>query len=230
MIITIDGPTASGKSSAAIGLARQLGFFYINSGMLYRALGYTLHILDAIPLADFPSLDKALLQKAVHDILYTYDAVDGVCIYVRNVAVTDLLKSSNMDKVSSTIATNALAREYIMQIQHALAIDHDNNIVADGRDSGSTVFPYADYKFFLTAAPEIRADRWRIDQGKRGNDMNAQEALSFILERDRRDTERKIAPLVIAADARIVDNSALSKETVIFELMQNVEVVLRRSR
>lgn len=210
MIITIDGPTASGKSTIARMLASTLSFFYINSGLLFRAIAYYLKQknVNAKYLNQITDKDIKNLFESKY-ISYVY-LDNRVSILFENKDITDLLKDASIDELASIISKNILVRKAIEDYQHILADNY--NIVADGRDCGTIVFPNAGHKFFLTAAIETRAARWQQDQLKRGNIFSLDESLQVISQRDNRDSTRKIAPLVPAIDANIIDNSDLTIE------------------
>lgn len=220
MIITIDGPTASGKSTLACLLAQSLGYKYLNTGLLFRAVSYvllfvrhkTLHELLAVSLSEVEELFSGA------DISYDYNALQGPSIFWRLENITCYLKEPTIDKAASLIGTNMAAREALLHYQRAYAREH--NIVIDGRDSGTVVFPYADFKFFLTASLEIRSERWQNEQQKRGNIFSLEESMLILKERDDRDSMRASAPLKPAEDAYILDTSALSVEQVLQKMLQ----------
>lgn len=212
MIITIDGPAASGKSTVARRLAHELSYYYLYSGLLYRAMAYVLvyrygytHEQLRNPLSDDIQeiIEGGLLQ-------YGYTKQMGVQILFDNVAITHQLKSHEIDDVASISSTAPVVREAVLQLQRALARDYD--VIADGRDCGTVVFPQANYKFFLTASPQTRAQRWLVDQQKLGKHLTLEQALGAIIERDARDTKRACCPLVIPEGAYVIDNSALTIE------------------
>jgi CMP/dCMP kinase len=209
IVITIDGPSASGKSTIARMLAKKLHYYYVCSGLLYRALAYllinkygytelTVHTINADHIAEcFDS----------HVFTYTYDDTQQERILFENKDITNYLKDSFIDRVTSITSTNVYVRHCVTQLQHTLAQEHD--IVIDGRDVGSAVFPQAQVKFYLTASITVRAQRWMNDQNKRGHSYCLQEAIEKINDRDNRDKEREIAPLIIPDGAIIIDNSTL---------------------
>lgn len=215
MIITIDGPTASGKSTVARLLADKLGFTYLNTGLLYRALAhvlltqydYTLEVL-AHPL-------RSDVRDVLLHIIYSYEPCDGASVIYMSNDITPLLKTPLIDKGSSVISQDEYVREKILDLERASACG--TNIIVEGRDCGSVAFPQAEYKFFLTAAVGIRAQRWQEDQARRGIPLSFDQAEAFIQERDARDSTREVSPLIIPKGAHVVDNSSMSPaETVIF--------------
>lgn len=253
MIITIDGPTASGKSTVARLVAEQLGFLYINSGLLFRGLAYALmqRALDITKsqvaesnaekilflkqvLFDHPELLQiATIEKLVakETFEYHFSKDSEPQLYLYNKDITHLLKNPFIDEAASIIGTHAAVRQELLEYQRELANTH--NIVADGRDCGTVVFPHADYKFFLTASVAVRALRLskshcqREANQKTTGDLQASACghytfvdwKQFVEERDKRDSNRVIAPLKPANDAYIIDSSQMSVQEVILEII-----------
>lgn len=223
MIITIDGPTASGKSSVGLMLAKQLGYYYLSSGLLYRALayllvhyaGYCIHDLENPRMIDV----HKYLAYPKH-LKYTYDDQGHEHILFDGIDIAPHLKDSFMDKAASVVSKNQLVRKEIDALQRNIA--QQSNIIVDGRDAGSVVFPNADFKFYITATPTERAKRWVSVQKKYGLDYSVSQALDKINERDNRDTSRKIAPLIIPVDAFIIDNTYLSQEETINKMLKPI--------
>lgn len=220
MIITIDGPVASGKSSVAKLLAEDLSFYYLYTGLLYRGLSYVLHKnygYDQEKMKEPNETDIENIFSEKHKFEYKY--LDGKAyIFFDGVDITEHLKSEVLDLWSSLISVHRCVREAILGKQKKIGQQHD--IVADGRDMGTVVFPDADHKFFLTALPKVRAKRWQKFQSFKGFDYDFQKSLEKVIERDKRDIERELSPLMRAEDAVLVDNSDLSvKET--FKLMRS---------
>jgi len=210
MIITIDGPTASGKSSVARALAQKLNIYYLATGMLYRAAAYVLINEAGYTKKDLENPKEEDLQIYLDPqrFRYEYDADRGETIFFDDTIITPFLKGSDIDEASSLLSAHPLVRKALLAMQHSFAQTFD--LVAEGRDVGSVVFPNADHKFFLTASVEVRAKRWQADQKKKGNNFSLDEAVEKITERDTRDQNRKIAPLVKPEGATVIDNSALS--------------------
>lgn len=241
VIITIDGPAASGKSTIARGLARTLGYYYLCSGLLYRALGYLLVTQRGYTIENVHQLKQSDIDYCFDPkkFLYNYDQEKGEHIFFMSHSyfstngvpngkqrnwgndITPYLKDKAIDQIASVISTNTLVRHALTQLQHAIASEY--NIVADGRDVGSVIFPHAEHKFFITAAIEVRAQRWQQDQKKYGNNFSLQEAIARITDRDERDKNRTVAPLVVPAGAIIIDTSDITVEQVIEIMMHTIE-------
>lgn len=209
MVITIDGPTASGKSSVAGAVARVLGFYHLNSGLLYRSLAYLLVTVRGYSQDDLFLVKQDDILACMDSSLFLYTYQDGViCVRYNGQEITQFLKDSLVDYYVSLISSQALVRTAMVQKQHELALMHD--IVTDGRDVGSLVFPMAQHKFYLTASLPVRAERWRKDQRARGHQFFLAEAESRIQDRDMRDETRKISPLIVPAGAVVIDSTELT--------------------
>jgi cytidylate kinase len=223
MIITIDGPSASGKSTIARSVARELSYFYIASGMIYRGLAYMLinkhgYTPDTIGTAKEHDVAYCL---SFEQFAYDYDQQTGEHIIVGGTDITGLLKSPIIDSAASVLGTNAMARGHILQAIRRIADSHD--IVIDGRDCGSAMFPYAQHKWFLTASLPVRAQRWQSMQQQLGKKISLEQAKNIIAVRDERDTTREIAPLVVPVGACIIDSSDMSPEQVIHTIVSGVK-------
>lgn len=223
MIITIDGPTASGKSTVAMLVAQKLGYYYLNSGLLYRAFGYILlqYCDYSIEQVYHPADEDIRTYLLSGRISYACDKQTRPGIWFDGNDITPYLKGARIDQVASVVSSDARVRQALLGVQRDIGRAHD--LVIDGRDAGTVVFPDADYKFYLTAPLEVRAARWMQEQHARGNTYSLQEAVSQIAIRDERDMLRTIAPLRVPETATIVDNGQLTIEQtvdVIYELIQ----------
>ncbi len=230
MIITIDGPSASGKSTIGRKLAKRLGYYYVYSGLLFRALAYLL-----IHKRGYKEDD--LRNPRAEDIEYCFDPEQFYYqfndqfqerVFFKEIDITPHLKISFIDKMSSILSTNKRVRERIAAVQRDIARDY--SVVVDGRDAGSVVFPDADIKFFLTASVEIRAERWRQEKIKIGSDYSREEAIKRISERDQRDRERELAPLIIPDNAIVVDSSQMTVDQTVEKMLSLIEINLAVSR
>ena len=208
LIIAIDGPVGSGKSTVARRVAELMGYVYVDTGAMYRALA-----LKALRYGiSFDDSDQALLalaQKTRID-LRAEDGTQRVLLDREDVTTT--IRTPEVSQAASKIAVNAGVRHVLVAEQRRAG--ERGGVVMEGRDIGSVVFPDAQLKIFLTASPETRANRrWREHQQK-GDVIDQQKTLEEIRERDRRDRERSTSPLVRAADAVVVDSTAMEPEEV----------------
>src|SRR3990167_1926056 len=220
MIITIDGPSASGKSSLAKLMAQKLGLIHLNSGLLFRAVAYILityfdYNEETLIYVTKEDIDKIFSR----DFDYISDDGKGRIIY-DNRDLTPFLKSSQIDQGASLVSTVPYVRETLLKFQRDFA--KTNFLVADGRDLGSVVFPDANFKIYLTAFPEVRAERWRQAQLEKGKKYTQEQALQEITVRDNRDKERSVAPLVIPKEAIVIDNSNMSLEDTLSQVMKQL--------
>lgn len=223
MIITIDGPTASGKSTVARLLASKLGYYYIASGFLFRGLAYLLihnkgYTLDTIASPSSQDVEYILDEQRF---IYRYTSENAEQVFFENREISQFLKDSIIDTASSLVSTNVLVRELLCDFQRKLAQKY--NVVVDGRDTGSLVFPYAEYKFFLTADIGVRASRWQLLQKKRGFNVTLEEAIKIISERDKRDAERTVGPLVVPQGALVIDNSEMDVQQTADEMIKVIQ-------
>ena len=210
MIITIDGPAASGKSSVAKMLAKDLNMFYLSSGMVFRAVSYILKNYYSVSLEDLSNVSEKQFYNILDskDFSYIFFPKDGkIVISYKGDDITPYLKNREMDEYSSILGGSSKIRPILKSFQQALAKQYD--MVVEGRDIGSAVFPNADYKFFLTAALKERAKRWQKMQKNKGNVFSLNQAEKIIKDRDERDMKREYDPLIIPEDAIVVDNSDL---------------------
>jgi cytidylate kinase len=200
-VVAIDGPAASGKSSVARELARRLGFIYVNSGAIYRAITWYLLEKD-INAEDSDRIAQALESAAVNCCIRDSEAR----ILVDDVDPADHLRDDRVNESVSRVSRLSLVRQIVGQKLHERAQNHD--LVVEGRDIGSVVFPETPYKFYVDASPEVRLRR-RAAQGERDE----------IAMRDHADFSRSVSPLVIAEDAHVIDTSHLTIEAVISEIV-----------
>ncbi len=223
MIITIDGPTGSGKSTTAQLLAQKLGIFYLNSGFLYRALAYLLMHEKNYTLESLYNVAESDLRTFLdpHRLIYSCDSKGNPHVEFDGADITSHLKGEiEIDQASSIVSANHTVRAILLGVQRDIAVKHD--LITDGRDTGTVVFPDADFKFYLTAPLEIRAKRWMHDQHARGNSINFEQACKQLAIRDERDMTRDIAPLVVPQDAVIVDNGLYSLDQTVEMLYEKI--------
>jgi len=212
MIVTIDGPAGTGKSTVAKRVAAELGYEYLDTGAMYRMVGWYI-----LKLGIDPEDEQAVIE-ALPDLTLTFH--DGRAL-LNGEDVTAHLRSPEVTCAASFVAKVPQVRQQLVDTQRMIAASKD--IVCEGRDQGTVVFPQAESKFFLTAAAEIRAKRRMLEMEDRGETVSFEDLLQEQTERDRRDAERNIAPLKPADDAEIVDTSDLEIEAVVHQLVQAVK-------
>ena len=206
-VIAIDGPSASGKGTIASRVARELGFHYLESGALYR-------LIALLSLRE-GTLDETRLAEiaATMDVAFQEDE-----ILLEDEDVTDKVRSEECGKRASEVARLPAVRQVLLRRQRAFR--RPPGLVADGRDMGTVVFPDAPLKVFLTARPEIRAERRYKQLKEKGIDANLRALSRDLEERDERDAKRAVAPLVPAPDSQVLDSSALSVEAVVEQILE----------
>ncbi len=211
MIVTIDGPAGAGKSTIGKKVAKRLGFLYLDTGAMYRACA--LFMMDNNAPIDDPGRVSALLPKIDIRFRATRVLLDGV-------DVSDRIRSPEIDQAASLISQIPPVREKLTLLQRKIAAG--TNIVAEGRDMGTVVFPNADVKIFLTASPEERALRRKRQLDEHGNIIAFDIILQQIKKRDKKDREREIAPLKAAPDAVVIDSTELTAEEVVEAILKLV--------
>ena len=213
MNIAIDGPAGVGKSTVAQAAARRLGYIYVDSGALYRAVG--LYALRRNVPPDDADAVAALLPGIRLELRY----VDGVQrVLLNKEDVSDAIRSPACSMAASSVSAIPAVRAFLLDTQRALA--RTQSVVMDGRDIGTVVLPAAECKIYMTASPEERAGRRYRELRAKGEAVCFEEVLDDLKERDRRDTQRAVSPLKKAADAVELDNTGMSVE-------RNIEEVLR---
>ena len=210
MIIAIDGPSASGKSTTAKGVAERLGISHLVSGAMYSAV--TLGIIESsIDLNDYASISEFLKNIEIH-----FDSLNNIWLNGHNVA--EKIRTTEVSSNVSAVSALPVVREKMVLIQRFIA--KDKHCVLEGRDIGTVVFPNADYKFFIVADLEIRAKRRLLDFEKIGEISSLTELISDIENRDRLDSSRDVSPLVQAKDAISIDTSKLTIDEQIEKIIE----------
>lgn len=222
-IITIDGPVASGKSTISRMLAKKLGYYYLYSGALYRALAYLLITTKNYTQEQLHNPDMFDVQACLDAkrLVYHYDAQSQEHIFFDSHDITPYLKSSAIDQGASVVSAYPPVRDEINALLRTIATQFD--VVVDGRDAGTIIFPEAFPKFYLTASLAVRAARWREAQKKMGNVFTIEQAEQQLTVRDTRDKERAVAPLIVPEDAIIVDNSHLNAEQTLQKMLRYIK-------
>ncbi|OTG66272.1 cytidylate kinase [Acinetobacter sp. ANC 4470] len=216
-IITIDGPSGSGKGTLAAKLAAHYQFHLLDSGALYRLLGLSLHQQDLLDSLD-SSLEQCIKIATNLDIKFVTTESNNTQVQLDGEDVTQTIRTERVGEFASKVAAIPELRAALLERQHAFA--QEPGLVADGRDMATAIFPEAQAKIYLTASAESRASR-RVKQLQgMGLDVKINDILANIEARDKRDMERTVAPLKPATDAYIIDSSELGIDEV-FELMTN---------
>ncbi len=207
--ITMDGPAGSGKSTVSKEIAKRLGYKYIDTGAMYRAVAIRSHELDILPD------DDSGLEQLCENVKIGF--IDGkITVDGRDVSVE--IRTPLADSISSVVSSRAPIREAMIALQREMA--KRGGVVMEGRDIGTVVLPNADLKFYITASPEVRGERRHKERLQKGEESDLNQVIEAIRERDKRDSERKLSPLKPAIDAHIVDTTGL-------EILDVVDTVLR---
>jgi cytidylate kinase len=215
MIITIDGPAGAGKSTVSKALAKKLGYIYLDTGALYRALAHKA-LKDKIPLEDTSALAKLCFNTTVS--LKNID--ERMVVLVDGEDVGDKIRTEEVGLAASKISAFAVVRESLLNLQRETGLQ--GCIVAEGRDMGSIVFPHADYKFYLDANVEERIKRRYSELLAKGSGAEYFAIQKDMMARDDQDSQRKIAPLTASADAIIIDSTGVSVEGVVEKIIQHI--------
>ena len=209
-VITIDGPSASGKGTLAILLAERLNWKILDSGALYRAFAYF----------SISENDQTLIEQNLRKI--SFNIVDNsVQVLYKNEDISMHLRTEETAFQASKISSLSSTREILLPIQRFFS--ETSNLIADGRDMGSVVFPDANLKFFLDAAPGVRAKRRHLELQKRGQEVNMHDLINDIVERDKKDRTRELSPLIKTEDSILLDSSNLNQESILTEALQHIK-------
>jgi cytidylate kinase len=210
-VLTIDGPSGAGKGTVSRAVAKKLGWNYLDSGSIYRSLAIAV-LKQAADLAD-----QAAVVNIAQTMVLEFDCNDELVVRLDGEDITSLLGLESTGNAASIVAALPEVRRVLLQKQKDFKCLP--GLVADGRDMGTVVFPDAEYKVFLTASAAERANRRYKQLIEKGNDANLAQITNEIEERDRRDMERKTAPLAMANDALYIDSSDMTLNSVIEEVM-----------
>lgn len=215
MIIAIDGPSGSGKSTLGRMLARALNLLYIDTGSMYRAVAL------ATIGAEIDPGDKEAVTALANEIEIDLEGdADSLAVLLNGHDVTDQIRTESVTEMSSVVSTIPGVRRAMVERQRAIG---KRGAVLNGRDIGTVVFPDADVKFFLTAAPEERAERrYKEDQMTSHSSTTYADTLADMIERDRRDSSRADSPLKVADDAILIDSTGKSIDEVFQEMMKGI--------
>ncbi len=215
LIITIDGPAGSGKTTIAKLISNKLKIAYLDTGAMYRGVAFA---LNKMGWSGNKEKIKSFLQDIRFDLVYKEG---GSLLRMNGNVLGDEIRTEEVGLMASNIAKLQIVRKYLTKVQRRIA--RDVSLVAEGRDMGSVVFPNADFKFFLDASPEIRAKR-RVEQLRElGISVNYQDILEELQKRDIQDSTRAISPLRPAEDAIKIDTSNLTLSQVLDKIMWYVK-------
>lgn len=213
--IAIDGPSGSGKSTLAKAVARELGIVYVDTGALYRTVGYFVFLCGKDPKNEEEV--KALLPNIKIELKYENGSQR---VILNGEDLGDKIRMPEMSRYASCVSALPSVRAFLLDMQKSLA--KENSVVMDGRDIGTVIIPDADVKIFLTATNETRAKRRTLELIEKGVDAKYEDVLADMIERDKNDKNRDIAPAIPADDAVIFDNSVMSVEESLAEIVRLV--------
>ena len=216
-IITIDGPSGVGKGTLAKNLSDELGWVVLDSGSLYRMVGY---LSVKLKTKDFLKI-KQEIQKQEISFSYQNDS-SSISLFLDEENISSFIRNEDVAKSASEFATIPEVRDFLFSIQRSFSFKGPG-LIADGRDMGTVVFPEAKWKFFLTASAEERARRRENQLKESGLSVNMPNLLQSIKERDNKDSSRTLSPLMPAEDALVIDSSEIG----ILELKQKVLKIIR---
>ena len=222
IIIAIDGYSSTGKSTLAKTLAKVLGYTYIDTGAMYRAV--SLHALQSAYVSESTINEKALIADLNHiQISFTLGEASNSVVCLNGVQVESEIRGMEVSNCVSRISAIPEVRSFLVNQQQEMGAK--KGVVMDGRDIGSVVFPEAELKLFMTAKEEIRAQRRYEELRSKGVHVDLESVKSNIAERDYRDTDRKIAPLIQVDDAIVLDNSTLTPEEQLDWVLEKVQQI-----
>lgn len=204
--IAIDGPSGAGKSTVAKALAKKLGYIYVDTGALYRAIG--LYVRRAGVLPEDSAGVIALLPEI--DVRLAYENGEQK-VLLAGEDVGPLIRTNEISAYASKVSAIPEVRTFLLELQRDMA--RKNNVIMDGRDIGTVILPDADVKIFMTASPEARIRRRYEELLASGQSVTLEEVAAAVYERDKNDSTRKVAPAIPAADAVFVDNSGTFENT-----------------
>ena len=207
--IAIDGPAGAGKSTIARRLAGELGYYYVDTGAIYRTVAYFMDLLGISP-KDVDGVERYIDELTIN---IEYDEEGKQHMLMNGMDVTDDIRTQDISQKASLVSAHKVVRDMLLDMQRQVAREH--NVIMDGRDIGTVVLPKANVKIFLTASAEIRAKRRYDELTAKGQKTTLAQVLKDVKQRDYQDTHREIAPLKQAKDAILVDTSELDIDGVV---------------
>jgi cytidylate kinase len=216
LIIAIDGPSGAGKSTLAKRLARDLGYTYLDTGAMYRALALKI-LRQGLDLSDATKLAR-LVEATDIDLVHREGNLQ---VLLDGVDVSALIRTPEVSQMASKASAFSLVRKRMLDLQRALG--QRGNVVAEGRDIGTVIFPQAEVKIYLDASVHERARRRYQELRAAGRDVTVEETVRELEERDKRDSQRDVAPLRRAEDALAIDSSGLAAEVVLERVMRVIK-------
>lgn len=220
-VIAIDGPVGAGKSTVARALASALGFSYLNTGAMYRAVAFAASLRYTAQELNARVVPPAIVQclgEFLESISITFD---GERIALDGRDISDAIAAPGISDLASRLSALGVVRERMRSLQRAAG--GAGGVVMEGRDIGTVIFPDAEFKFYLTAEVTVRAARRWAELHAKGDPISRDEVLAQLRERDRRDQERELAPLKPAPDAIIVDSTELDANEVVALMKKHIE-------
>ena len=210
--IAIDGPAGAGKSTIARKLAQELGYYYVDTGAIYRTVAYFLDLWGVSP-KDIDGVTRYIDELTIN---IEYDEEGIQHMIMNGMDVTGEIRTQDISQKASLVSAHAIVRDMLLDMQRDVAKQY--NVIMDGRDIGSVVLPKADVKIFLTAAAEVRAKRRTEELLAKGQKANYEQILKEIQQRDYQDTHREVAPLKMCRDSIKLDTSDMDIDQVIAEM------------
>ena len=211
--IAIDGPAGAGKSTIARRLAKELGFYYVDTGAIYRTVAYFFDLWGVSP-KDIDGITRYIDELTIG---IEYDDEGVQHMIMNGMDVTGDIRTPELSQKASLVSAHAIVRDLLLDMQREMAEKH--NVIMDGRDIGTTILPNAQVKIFLTASPEVRAERRYKELKEKGVDVSYEETLADVIRRDKQDEKQSKA----AEDSILLDNSELDFNGTVKRLLEIVE-------